>query len=433
MSLDKHWKLAVCAVFTSAALLFPIPIYAQEVLRANNGIIGLKLDKESSTFKVLQVFDNSSAKSLVKITVMRAGRPMEFTLTRELEGDRTAKQLGSSKMWTSRDPDIPDLPPSANVRPKNLEPKAINWQSDLKTALLSARESKKKVLLYMVANGCGSTSGVAYKALDNPDVIQFLNRNFICVQNDWCSNAPVDSWARQKYGLGYGADHLVVIEPDGKKAARINDIGTGLMDELYRASIDWNIADHFAKEGDVDALKKFLTKIVHNKYCNSSFAIFQLKDPERDRQWYSVRYEKGLGSFNLYDNKAAYLRMKDVPGEIIRRNFKNIAIAPAKSKKRVEVRELEFLSLSPNETCTISGIALNSDGTPAKNAQIIVDTNSYARCNDEGKFEVTGLSAGRHSLHFQSLSTGSRNESTQDFELEKGKTQPAQINLKTAR
>jgi len=202
------------------------------------------------------------------------------------------------------------------------------------------------------------------------------------------------------------------------------------LQENNRASLDWSAANQYARDGDVESLKKFLTDVVRNKHSDSAYVIYRLKDPARDRRFYHIRWEGTIDVLDLYHNKIACLKMRNVAGVIIRRNFENLEILPVKNRKRVEVRDMDFVALNPETECTISGQAMTSEGAPAANAQILVDNDSFARCDDEGKFQVAGLSAGPHSLRFTFSDETSRHEVVQNFELKKGKTELARVSLK---
>jgi membrane-associated protease RseP (regulator of RpoE activity) len=208
MSLQRSLKVVACLLSLGVVLQISPPSFAESSAAANDGIVGLRIDHTSSTFEVFDVVENSpSAKAgllkgdevfevdgvktaslkfddvikkirgavgaTVKLTVMRAGKPMEFTLVRvrEMPRERSyfgsnavggsyvnsagrfiGSSAGSSSMGFSR-PKVSELPPAITKPQGDLKPEAIHWEPDLRTALLAAKETKKRVFLYLTAKG----------------------------------------------------------------------------------------------------------------------------------------------------------------------------------------------------------------------------------------------------------------------------------------
>lgn len=258
-----------------------------------------------------------------------------------------------------------------------------------------------------------------------------MNRDFICVQNKYECNAEVDRWAHDAYGLGYGYPTVAVIQPDGKTAEQgyKKDLNS-IQDLLWRTTVDWTEADRLAQSGSVDKLKKFLAKNTSDEMCNSAYLIYRPKNLKRDGQWCRICWEHSVSLMDLKKKNVAYLRVGDGVGTVVRKGYHRLLIHPPKNSKRVEVRSLKFVPLTAKEACSISGTALISDGTPAKNTQITVDTEFFARCDENGKFQITELSPGRHHLYFQCVTKDSNHSLGRDVDLEKGSKEKLDLKLK---
>ncbi len=208
MSLQRNLKVASCLLSLCLVLQISPPSLAESSAAVDDGIVGLKIDHTSSNFEIFNVVEDSPAAkagllkgdevfavdgvktaslkfddvirkvrgevgSKVKLTVMRAGKPMEFTLVRVRElpregsffgrhagggsfvnsaGKFIGSSTGSSSMGFSR-PKVSELPPAINKPQGDLRPAAIHWEPDLRTALLAVKGTKKRVFLYLTAKG----------------------------------------------------------------------------------------------------------------------------------------------------------------------------------------------------------------------------------------------------------------------------------------
>ncbi len=197
MSLPINLKVAGCLISLCLVLQLSLPTFAQSIDTVDDGIVGLRLDHTSSNFEVFDVVENSpSAKagilkgdqvievggvktanlkfadvinkvrgkvgSTVKLNIVRAGKPIEFTLVRVREMPREVSFFGSNSgdratgswgMQYSRRKNVNELPPTITKSQGDLKPTAILWEPDLRTALVAAKETKKRVLLYLTAKG----------------------------------------------------------------------------------------------------------------------------------------------------------------------------------------------------------------------------------------------------------------------------------------
>lgn len=84
-----------------------------------------------------------AAGSVVKIKVMRDGKPLTFTLTR----------VPSEQSTSSQSEPLAELPPPIASAPPHMKPEAIKWRWDLRSALGESRSSKKLIFLYMTMDG----------------------------------------------------------------------------------------------------------------------------------------------------------------------------------------------------------------------------------------------------------------------------------------
>lgn len=258
-----------------------------------------------------------------------------------------------------------------------------------------------------------------------------MNRDFICVQNKYECNAEVDKWAHDAYGLGYGYPTVAVIQPDGKTAQQGFKLELdAFQDFLWHTTVDWREADKLAESGSIDELKKFLTKNIRDEFCDSAYVIYRPKDLKRDGQWCRIRWKHSIILMDLKKKNVAYLRVGEGVGEVVRRGYRRLLIHPPKNKNKVEVRALKFVPLSSKEACSISGTAVRPDGTPAKNAQITVDTEFFVKCDENGKFEITGLCPGRHHVYFQNVTKDSNHSLARNVDLQKGAKERMDFTLK---
>ncbi|MCX7765097.1 MAG: thioredoxin family protein, partial [Candidatus Sumerlaeia bacterium] len=92
----------------------------------------------------------------------------------------------------------------------------VNWQTDLQQTLALAKSQQKPALLYFYTPFAEDCKRFEQETLSNPQVVNLLNQNFICLR----VNAQQDQKVMMQYGL-YRVPTVVVLEPSGREVMRL--------------------------------------------------------------------------------------------------------------------------------------------------------------------------------------------------------------------
>lgn len=98
-------------------------------------------------------------------------------------------------------------------------PTTIPWQTDYKTTLQYGKAHKKPVLITMTTKGCSECLKLDQQCYANPAIINFINRNFICMKTDGEKKPGSD--VKYQYGVQVYPTVLIVDPQTGHERGRL--------------------------------------------------------------------------------------------------------------------------------------------------------------------------------------------------------------------
>jgi hypothetical protein len=113
-------------------------------------------------------------------------------------------------------------------------PTTIPWQSDYKTTLQYGKMHNKPVLITMTTKGCTECAKLDQQCYNNPAIINFINRNFICMKAD--GEKGPGTGVKYQYGVEVYPTVLIVDAESGKERGRLTGFypPNAFPDELKR-------------------------------------------------------------------------------------------------------------------------------------------------------------------------------------------------------
>jgi len=107
----------------------------------------------------------------------------------------------------------------AATPPLSAQTTSVSWQRELSSSLRLASSSRKWVLVDVYTDWCGWCKRMDRDTFANPQIVQVLNKSFVCVKADAEDGASGQAVAN-RYNVN-SFPCILVLEPSGKLRGKI--------------------------------------------------------------------------------------------------------------------------------------------------------------------------------------------------------------------